>query len=197
MSTESSKPLNAVEAVGQLVALLQSLNSEERRKAISAALILLGDQLSAVPVGTRSGGGQGYQPNGESVEGLSPKASTWATKNGITNEQLDHIFAIDGKVIEVIAAKLPGKSKRQQTVEAYILGGLQSFLKAGEPTFTDKEARDICVKVGCYDQGNHFNYVKALKNLVSGSKETGWKLSNPGLVEAAKLVKTLAPPSHA
>ena len=55
----------------------------------------------------------------------------------------------------------------------------------GEATFADKDAREVCNKVGCYDSPNHSNYMKAFGNLTVGAKDTGWKLSNPGLLEAA------------
>lgn len=111
-------------------------------------------------------------------------------KSGISQEQLDHVFAVDSGC-EVIASRMPGGSKRQQTVEAYLIAGLQALLQAGEAEFSDQSARAVCAKVGCYDRPNHSNYMKALGNLVSGSKDTGWKLTNPGLGKAAEIVKAL------
>src|SRR6185503_13827661 len=101
--------------------------------------------------------------DGEPPEGISPKAATWMEKNQITQEMLDHTFSVDGEV-EVIASKMPGTSKRQQTVEAYIVTGLASYLATGSHEFTDDTARAVCKRVGCYDQPNHSNYLKAMGN---------------------------------
>ena len=113
-------------------------------------------------------------------------------KNQISREQLDQIFSIDDNAFDVIAAKMPGKSKRQQTVEAYIICGVKAFLQTGEPNFTDKEGRQLCQKIGCYDRPNHYNYIKAFGNRIGGSKDSGWKLTNPGLTDAAQLIKQIA-----
>ncbi len=185
----------AVEALPKLVQLLANLPAAERDKAISAAKILLGDsQRSLSNAGDEHSGGN---INGTSIDGLSAKAAHWVRKNGLNRDQLDQVFSLDDNTFDVIAAKMPGKSKRQQTVEAYILCGLKSFLQTGEPNFTDKDGRQLCQKVGCYDRPNHYNYIRAFGNRIGGSKDTGWKLTNPGLTEAAQIVKQLAGDSNA
>jgi hypothetical protein len=110
---------------------------------------------------------------------------------------LDHIFSIDALGIDVIAAKMPGKSKRQQTIESYVISGLSSFIQAGEPSFSDKDARVLCQKIGCYDSPNHHNYTRGFGNLIVGSKEEGWRLTNPGLNRAAQIVRELTGNSSA
>jgi len=87
---------------------------------------------------------------------------------------------------------MPGRSRRQQTIEAYTVCGLGAFLQNGEPTFTDRDARLLCQRVGCYDPANHYNYMKGFDNRIAGSKESGWRLTNPGLTEAAHIVRQLA-----
>lgn len=193
MIAENQTSSSPVEAVPKLVHLLQSLSSEDRHKAVSAAMILLGD--SPVYGGNTAPGKQGglIQPDSE----ISGKAQSWMAKNGITRDHLDHVFSIDQGAVEVIASHLPGSSKKQQTVQAYVLCGLKSFLLTGDMAFIDKDARDVCQKVGCYDSANHATYMKAFSNLIGGSKEIGWKITNPGLSEAAKIVRTLAPNGNA
>jgi hypothetical protein len=189
------KSATAVEVTPKLVQLLTDLNAEERHRAISAAMILLGHPAPALD-------GRQIKDKVEAIEepaeeGMSGKSMVWLKKSGLTREQLDHVFSIEHDGIDVIAAKLPGKSKRQQTLEAYVLCGLKSFVQAGETDFADKDARDLCEKVGCYDTPNHSNYMKAFGNLISGSKEGGWKLTNPGLSKAAEIVKQLTEAEHA
>lgn len=181
--------MDAVEAMPELVRLLTKMAPDEREKAISAARILLGTHQSAP--GMRSVHEATTQSEVPPVDGVSGKAVAWLKKHAISREQLDQIFSIDDNTFDVIAAKLPGKSKRQQTVEAYVTCGLKSFLQSGEPSFTDKEGRQLCQKVGCYDPANHHNYIKAFGNRIGGSKDGGWKLTNPGLTEAAQIIRQI------
>jgi hypothetical protein len=188
--SQNSVPKTVLEAVPKLVEVLTPLSPEDRQRAISATLILFGQpvptQNTALKTSVR-------EELVESGDGISAKASSWMKKYGITRDQLDHVFSIEADSVDVIAARMPATGKRQQTVQAYVICGLKSYFKTGEPAFTDAEARELCSKVGCYDVANHSNYRKAFGNLLSGTKDSGWKLTNPGLSEAAKFVKQLVP----
>jgi hypothetical protein len=184
MSDDKSDPKAVAAAVVKLEQILRPLVPEDRQRAVTAAMTLFGD----VPVSAKR---TNQEEPPQSEGGISGKAVAWMKKNGITREQLEHVFSIDNDAIDVIASKMPGKSKRQQTVQAYVICGLRSFLLNGELGFTDKDTRDLCNKVGCYDSANHSNYIRALGNLVSGTKDAGWKLTNPGLNECAKIVREL------
>ena len=169
--------------------LLAELPALEREKAISAAKILLGDPVSS---GTDRTQLQSHLPtDGDPIEGVAAKAVSWMRKNSLSRVQLEQVFSIDDNTFDVIAAKMPGKSRRLQTMEAYVMCGLKSFLQTGEPNFTNTEGRELCQKIGCYDRPNHHNYIKAFGNRIGGSKDGGWKLTNPGLSEAARIVKQL------
>lgn len=126
-------------------------------------------------------------------EGVSDRASIWMRQNQISREQLDQIFSIEMNPVELIAPSLPGDSKRKQAVQAYIMCGMCSFIRSGELTFTDANARALCERIGCFDSGNHTNVIRAFGNLITGSKDAGWRLTNPGLSEAAKIIKQLTP----
>ncbi len=190
LSTSPSLPSTAsivVAATTQLVTLLEPLSPEERHRAVSAALILLGQS----PSGSHKIS-KGVDADEQEVgNGLSTKAAVWMKKFSITRDQLDSVFSIDESGVDIIASKLPGSSKRQQTIHAYILSGLKSYLITGDVAFDDKNAREFCQKVGCYDVANHANHSKAFGNFIGGTKDIGWKLTNPGLQEAAKIIKEL------
>jgi hypothetical protein len=191
MSTDTTQSI--VEALPKLIQTLTPLTPEDRQKAIRAALVIFGQTPSTPAAGIDEESGQTLPP----ANGSSNKASGWMKKFGISQDQLENLFAIDGDSVEIIATTMPGTSLRQKSVESYVIAGLASFLKTGDPAFTDKDARAVCSKVGCYDPSNHTNYMRAIGNLASGSKETGWKLSNPGLSRAAAIVKSLAQPPSA
>lgn len=195
MSAEHPLPNPAVEAVAKLFQLLSPLPPEERERAVSAAFILMGQPQSSaprIPAITNPMAAASQNPMAATASGFPQKAEAWLSKNGVSAEALEHVFSIESDGIEVIAANLPGNSKRQNTYEAYLLCGLKEFLRTGEMAFSDRDARSICQKVGCYDSANHSNYMKAFGNSIAGSKDAGWKITNPGLVEAARVVKSLS-----
>lgn len=196
MSEEKSVSKLVVEAVPKLVHLLEPLSPDDRQRAIAATLVLFGQSFltSGDSAGKKEGTTEVQHDLGDD---LSPKAVAWAKKNGVTRELLDHVFAIDSDSVDVIAGSMPDTGKRKQTVQAYILCGLASFLKSGENSFADADARAVCNKVGCYDMANHGAYIKGFGNLIHGSKGAGWKLTNPGLIEAAQIIKRLAPTNGA
>jgi hypothetical protein len=187
MSDEKTSTRNVVAAVPKLVQLLEPLTPDERQRAISAAMILFGQ---SAPV--QSGNQFVFEPH-EVGEGICTKAANWMKKNAITREQLDHVFSIEGDSIDVIAARMPETGKRKQTAQAYVLCGIRTFLRNGDLSFTDTDAREFCNKVGCYDLANHAAYTTSFGNLITGSKESGWRLTNPGLSVGAQIIKQLAP----
>lgn len=189
MKSNNIESNTAIGVLPKLVEILSELSALEREKAISAAKILLGESAAF-----REGPSHPshVEPTEQIADEIAAKAAIWLRKNHISREQLDQVFSVEDKTFDVIAATMPGKSKRQQTVEAYIICGLKSFLQTGEPNFTDKEGRQLCQKVGCYDQPNHYNYIRAFGNRIGGTKDSGWKLTNPGLTDAAQLIKQLA-----
>lgn len=196
MSEERSVSKLVVEAVPKLVHVLEPLSPDDRQRAIAATLVLFGQPTpTSREIAAIKGGVTEVQH--DLGDDLSPKAVAWAKKNGVTRELLDHVFAIDADSVDVIAGSMPDTGKRKQTVQAYILCGLASFLKSGDVAFADNDARALCNKVGCYDIANHGAYIKGFSNLIHGSKGAGWKLTNPGLIEAAQIIKRLAPTNGA
>jgi hypothetical protein len=186
MSDEKTSTKNVVAAVPKLVQLLEPLTPDERQRAISAAMILFGQ---SAPV---QSGNQSVSELHEVGEGICAKAANWMKKNAITREQLDHVFSIEGDTIDVIAARMPESGKRKQTTQAYVLCGVRSFLRNGDLNFSDADARDLCIKVGCYDSPNHATYTTGFGNLITGSKDSGWRLTNPGLRVGAQIIDQLA-----
>jgi hypothetical protein len=175
-------------ATTDVVKLLNPFSSEERQKIIHASLMLLGENEAAnVP---RGGDNPGAPKDGG--VGLSAKAAAWVRQNGLTKDQLDHVFDIDGGTVTLIADNIPGKSSKDKTTAVYVLQGIERLLATGEPTFEDKAARKLCEDHGCYNSANHAVYLKDLGNLVTGSKNGGWKVTTPGLKKGAEYVKEMA-----
>lgn len=184
------------EVTTRLVDVLEPLESDERRRAISAALTLLGEIMPEGEGGPNTKGNDKAETRNSGPtnlpEGLSAKASNWVKQNNLTTTQIEQVFDITAEGATVIASEMPGKSKREQTHNAYVLQGLSRFLASGDPSFDDKSARKVCEDSGCYDRANHSTIMGDIGNLVTGSKKTGWKLTAPGLKRGAELVKQLS-----
>jgi hypothetical protein len=177
-----STPPDVPKIASQIYALLQPLESDARKLAIAGALAMLGEQM--MTTGTQKEDNAG----GDDATEYPRKATQWMKQNGVTSEQLSHVFH-DG---EIIAATLPGSSKKEKTVATYILCGIGNILKTGEPKFEDAAARETCQRHSCFDLSNHSGIIRASRNLFTDSKDAGWTLTAPGLKQGADLVKQLA-----
>lgn len=175
-----------LDAMTKVVEVLSPLSSEDRARVIGAALALLGDTQSMVAA-PASGG-----PKADDIEldALPSRAKSWMSQHGVSAAELQQIFHIEDGVADFIAS-VPGRNRKEQTYNAYVLTGVGQLLSTGAPTFTDKAARALCEISGCYDSANHAAHMKDKGNEFTGSKEKGWTLTAPGLKCAAELIKEL------
>lgn len=193
----AEKPISALkitEIAGKIVSLLEPLKSEDRRKVINGSLTLLGESTKADAADSEtSTGSTGATKGQEHVSNLpgATKAQRWLKQNGLTSAQIEQIFDITTTGATVIASEVPGKGKREKTHSAYVLQGLAGFLASGEANFTDKDARKLCENLGCYDSPNHAKFIGEKGNIMTGSKENGWKLTAPGFKRGAEIVQQL------
>ena len=180
---------NSVDAMTKLVEILTPLSSEERARVIRAALVLLGEaQSEPSSIADTTGG---LDQADEHIQ-LPPRARAWIKQNGISDAELQQVFLIADGRVEVIASHMPGKNKKEQTHNAYILTGIGELLLTGNASFLDKSARALCESSGCYDRANHSANVKERGNEFSGTKERGWVLTAPGLKRAAEIIKDMS-----
>jgi len=175
-----------LDAMTKIVEVLSPLSSEDRARVISAALALLGDVKPKI---TAHGPDEPIADDPE-VGATPPRAKSWMSQNGISAGQLQQVFHVANGETEVITT-VPGRNKKEQTYNAYILTGLGQLLLTGSAAFTDKAARSLCEASGCYDSANHAAHLKDKGNEFTGSKDKGWTLTAPGLKRAAELVKGL------
>jgi hypothetical protein len=183
---EKSAP---IDAMTKIVEVLAPLSTEDRARVIRAAMALLGDPQSSVA--SRVGVEESTVEQGGGFINLSPRARAWMKQNGISAEELQQVFHLAEDGCEFIAAHVPGKNKKEQTYNAYVLTGLAQLVFAGNPAFQDKRARALCETFGCYDSANHSAYLRDRGNEFTGTKDKGWTLTAPGLKRAAELVREL------
>jgi hypothetical protein len=182
-----------IDAMTKLVEVLKPLPSEDRVRAIRAAMILLGEVQSGVTLAADAK--EDTEEQSGEFGPLSPRAQTWMNQNGISTAQLQQVFHMGEGGVEVIA-DVPGKNKKEQTYNAYVLAGLGQLLLTGNATFPDKLARALCESSGCYDSANHSVHLRNRGNEFVGTKDKGWTLTAPGLRRAAEIVKELSSDKH-
>lgn len=177
-----------VDEMLKIVEILKPLSSEDRGRAVKAAMAMLDESqpniTSPADAEVRTGGDADVFAN------LPPRARAWMKQNDVTVAELEEVFQRTPEGSEVIA-HMPGKSKKEQMYNAYILTGLGKLLATGTASFQDKQARALCETSGCYDNANHSAYLRDKGNEFSGTKDKGWTLTAPGLKHAAKIIKEL------
>jgi hypothetical protein len=174
-------PRTLAQIVGAIVDELTPLGSEDRKRAIQAAMTLLGeDQISS----SRPEHETTSLAGGDSLPG---RAISWMRQNELSMEELQHAFLISDGSMEIIT-QIMGASYREKVRNAYILVGIASLLRSGDQKFDDADARALCERNGIYDSTNHSKYVKG-GNEFTGSREKGWTLTVPGLRVGANLIK--------
>ena len=122
---------------------------------------------------------------------LARRAQIWLSQNNLKIGDLASVFHGTGSGYELIVHQLPGTTNKERVQHCYVLCGVRALLNTGEPRFADEEARRVCRDLGCYDSTNHAYYVKAVGNLMVGSKSTGFELTQPGLRAAAALARAM------
>jgi len=165
-------------------------DTDLRKRAIKSVLMMLGDDPGFVERKGSPAGGSGGTGAGDDGE-FNAKAARWMQRNGLTAEQIGHVFHIDGDTVELIAERIPGSTQAEKVINTYTLVGICELLRTGEARFDDQLARTQCERMGTHGKTNHAKIVNAPGNVMTGSIKTGWTLTGPGLTAAAVLVKEL------
>jgi hypothetical protein len=186
MSNPETKALMAI------IDHLKPLESEVRRRTVDAAMTFLGETIK--PPARDTGEGAAAEASEAEDEGTYSKGvRQWMKKYDVTGDQMDRVFLFKEDGSFDIHDVPSGSSKKEQTLNTYILTGLGAFLSTGERKFDDATARNWCKRVGCYDEANHSSTVKGNKGgEFSGDKKPGYTITNIGLKRGAELVKELA-----
>lgn len=179
---------NATTALNAIITALTPLTSDQRRRTVDAAMLFLGEKTTAEQIEPRPTPGDG---DAVDYEGLPPQATKWMKQHGVSAEELERAFHFNGDGTFDIH-DVPGKSKKERTLNTYVLTGLGKFLSTSDRAFDDSAAREFCEKVGCYDPANHSVHIKAKGAEFSGDKAKGFTLTTVGIKRGAAIVKELA-----
>jgi hypothetical protein len=197
MTEDVAGGTSAAAALTKIIEVLQPLSPEEQHRTMNAAMLFLG--IAAVPAHrARDAASSGNPPSDDEADdhhlgeaAYPTQIKKWMRQNSVTSDELDRAFQFHADGAFDIH-DVPGKSKKEQTLNTYIMTGLGRYLATGERRFDDAAARQTCEDVGCYDQANHAQTLKTKGAEFSGDKARGYTLSNVGIKRGAALVKELA-----
>ena len=119
--------IKTADITGKIVDLLTPLESADRHRVVQAAFTLLGE--TDLNLSQQDRDGKKGKNEGESDR--PPKVRLWIRQNDLTSDQLDQIFPTTPDGTEVIC-NVPGKNKKEKTINAYVLTGAASLLSSGE-----------------------------------------------------------------
>jgi hypothetical protein len=187
----ATKPKSLPEIVNEIYALLEPIGSDERQRVVSSVMTLLGE------VATPKGKGESHDAGDDDADGsggvpLGKRAKRWFNQSELTAEMLEPIFHHEDGKVQIIASEVPGKGKKRQTKNCYLLEGARCLLEKDEAKFAEADVVALCKDLGCHDSANHAANRKSLGNIVTGTKDSGFTLPAPGLKEAAALIKEMA-----
>jgi hypothetical protein len=166
-----------------LVKILAPLSSEHRHLAVEAVMTFLGERRGAT-----AERGAGGAINEDEPKSSAPNSNARSKQNGLSLEQIERVFHFGGDgSVEIL--EIPGKGRREKTLNAYVLLGLGRYLATGDRQFSDDDARAVCETAGCYDPANHSATMKEKGTDLAGDKSKGWTITSVGLKRAATLVK--------
>lgn len=177
----------STETLTKLIELLEPLEEKERKRTVDTAMLFLKSHPTEGADVTQDD--DPYEQ--EDASQLPDKAAFWLKRSKLKLSDLEEVFHFEGDEVEVIAPDVPDSGSRAKTQQCYILLGIKNLLQTGQATIDDKEARNLCDEMGCYDSANHAKAVKDLGNQVTGDKDKGFTLTAPGLRAGAELLKQM------
>jgi hypothetical protein len=203
-----------IAAIGVVYEALNPLPSEGRERVLRYVMSALSVELASgkVPAGEISdspehtlseveprdvevrpseGTGAVEEGSDSEMEGISPVATKWMRRNGLSEQHLEGIYSLGLDEIDLVAEKVPGGSKRKRMRSVFLLKGVSAFLSSGVARYTHDQIREICQHYDAWDATNFGRDLSAFSAEVGGTKETGYQLTPRGLGAAAQLIKDM------
>lgn len=125
------------------------------------------------------------------TDGISPIAIKWMRRSSLTANELSQFFSLGTEEIDLVAKKIPGKSKNARTKSVVLLKGIAAYLSTGAARMTDEQIKEACIHYDAFDSPNHAKYLKRMAAEVSGSKANGFVLTARGITSATEILNEL------
>jgi len=172
--------------------LLEPLDPQDRIKATSAVLAMFGQSLVASAPVYVSADVSDSQPESYGFQTrLASNAQRSLKQHQLSVDGLTDIFEFSGADVALLAADMPGSTKKDRTINCYLVVGVWALLRTDEPVFDDETAVQFCKTSGAYDGNNHTANRRALANRIIGDRKYGFRLTAPGLRDAANVIKSM------
>jgi len=208
----ATEPDPEIVAIGAVYAALEKLSPEAQVRVLNyvagklkiSAPIPEFDQVSqpreideTLAPPANAGAPASARAEEDGLEGISPVARKWMTRNGLKAQTISTIFSLGGDEIDLVAKTIPGKSKRDRMHSVLLLKGIAAYLASGAARFTHEQLKEACLHYKAYDAANFASYLKSFSAEVTGDKSTAYVLSARGLSNATDIVKRILEPSTA
>lgn len=142
VEASSPEPAGDSEALVKIINILQPLSSAARHRTMDAAMIFLGEVGKPTLAAPR-------QPksiiNQEDDTEYTTAARRWMAQYDVSTEALERVYHLKGA--EFVIHEVPGKSKREQAINAYTLTGLGAYLQSDGADSSTMRWRAVSAKL--------------------------------------------------
>ena len=125
------------------------------------------------------------------LNGISPIARKWMTRNAISVSQLDPVFSLGADEIDLVATEIPGKNKKERLHSVFLLKGIAAYLATGAPRLSHEQMKAAALHYDAYDAANFAAYFRSMTGEISGEKSTGYTLNPRGITSATAMFKSM------
>jgi hypothetical protein len=127
----------------------------------------------------------------DGLAGISPVARKWMSRNSLTADGLSKLFSLGIDEIDLVAKKIPGKSKKERMRSVILLKSVAAYLGSGVARVSHEQVTGTCLHYGAFDATHFARDLKKLAAEIGGTKESGYTLTARGLTNATELVEDL------
>lgn len=146
-----------------------------------------------IPVEIENAADSGEEDDGDGdLDGVSPPARRWMTRNQLTTTQLTNLFSLGADEIDVVAKKIPGRSKREKMRSVILLKAMAGYMSSGAARVGYEEVKEAAIHYDAYDVAHFAEFLKSMASEISGTKEGGYSLTTRGQTAATELIKAMA-----
>jgi hypothetical protein len=119
-----------------------------------------------------------------------PQFELFCKQYDVTRDQLAQVYHFEDDECGIIVKSLGVTPKAKKQGRLGLLIGVQSLYSTGKPLVLKDNLIEACKSYDGYDASNFAANMKSHKNLFV-AHDQDWKLTQPGLGEAAKLIREL------
>jgi hypothetical protein len=190
-----------IEAIAQVYAALSGLQPDAQQRVLDYVSRKLGlqpparddqekesesDRATWAPI--QSEDESSVEPDSD-LAAINSVAKKWMQRSGLTVAKLSTIFSIGADEIDLVAKKVPGKTKRDRMRSVFLLKSVAAYLASGAARVSYEQVKEACLHYDAFDNANFAKYLKGMAAEISGTKQSGYSLTARGLVAATEVVK--------